>query len=173
MEISGRRTSAARVGYTAAMTATHRYRAGVRWEGSTGAGYESYERNHQVHCEPAIALTVSADAAFEGDPDVLDPEQLLLAATASCQLLSFLAVAARARIDVVAYEDHAVAEMPEHPGPMSIERIVLRPAITVVEGPPLAKVERLVQVAHRECFIANTLRIDPEVIPAITFRAAT
>jgi len=38
-------------------------------------------------------------------------------AAGSCQLLSFLAVAARARLDVVAYEDDAEGVMPEgdHP----------------------------------------------------------
>ena len=156
------------------MSQLHRYQSLVRWEGSTGAGYEHYDRTHDVQCEPARdPLAVSADPAFLGDPDRLDPEQLLLAAVTSCQLLSFLAVAARARIDVVAYEDRGQAEMPEGPGPMSIERIVLRPDITIVEGPSLKKVERLVQVAHRECFIANTLRIDPEVVPSVTFRHAT
>ncbi len=154
------------------MNQLHRYHTVVRWEGSTGAGYEGYERTHEVRCEPARdTLTVSADPAFLGDPDRLDPEQLLLAAVTSCQLLSFLAVAARARIDVVAYEDHGEAVMPEAPTPMAIERIALRPDITIVKGPSLKKVERLVQVAHRECFIANTLRIEPEVVASVTFVA--
>lgn len=148
----------------------HRYRAEVSWHGSTADGYDAYDRSHEVRCPPATpTLVVTADPAFRGQPDHLDPEQLLLAAAASCQLLSFLAVAARARIDVVSYRDEATAEMPHRRGGMAIERIVLRPAIEVVEGPPLAKVERLVQVAHRECFIANTLRVDPEVVPSIDF----
>lgn len=152
------------------MSDVHRFRAALQWEGSTGVGYEHYGRAHHVECEPAtMPLAVSADSSFKGDPSLLNPEQLLVAAVASCQLLSFLAVAARARIDVVAYTDRAEAEMPERRGSTSIERIVLRPMITIVEGPSLAKVERLVDVAHRECFIANTLRIDPVVEPSITF----
>lgn len=155
------------------MIVTHRYHSTLRWEGSTGAGYDHYSRAHRVSCQPADAsLLVSADPSYGGDANLLDPEQLLLAAVASCQLLSFLAVAARARVDVVAYEDHGEAEMPDRTGSMSVERIVLRPAITLVEGPSIEKIERLVQVAHRECFIANTLRIEPEVIPSITFARA-
>ena len=76
-------------------------------------------------------LDVSADPAFLGDPTLLNPEQLLLLAAVSCQLLSFLAVAARARLDVVEYRDDADAEMPEDDLPVRITRINLRPRITV------------------------------------------
>ena len=44
----------------------------------------------------------------KGDPAVLNPEQLLLMAASSCQMLWFLHLAAKARIDVVAYDDEAV-----------------------------------------------------------------
>jgi len=50
---------------------------------------------------------------------------LVVLAASSCQLLSFLAVAARARIDVVDYQDDAEGEMPEAVTPMRITRIVL------------------------------------------------
>lgn len=154
-------------------TAVHRYRAELTWSGSTGAGYEAYDRTHAVSCPPAVGdLTLSSDLAFRGDPALLDPEQLLLAAASSCQLLSFLAVAARARLDVVAYADQAEAVMPEDDRPVRITTITLRPRITVrgtggdAGG---AKVARLVEVAHRECFIANSLRSEVVVEPEIVF----
>jgi organic hydroperoxide reductase OsmC/OhrA len=89
-----------------------------------------------------------------------EPEQLLLAAASSCQLLSFLGVAARARIEVVAYIDEAEAVMSEDHKPMRITRVVLRPPITVAAGTDLERVLHLVQRAHAECFIANTLNAE-------------
>jgi organic hydroperoxide reductase OsmC/OhrA len=136
----------------------HRYRATCTWSGSTGAGYDAYSREHTTTCAPAPdALTMSSDPAFRGDAAHLNPEQLLLAAAVSCQLLSFLAVAARARIDVVAYSDDAEAEMPEDDRPMRITAIRLRPTITVAPGTDVGRIDRLVEVAHKECFIANSL----------------
>lgn len=140
----------------------HRYVARTCWRGSTGAGYDAYDRAHHASTPPANGAprgqTLSADPAFRGDPAHQNPEQLLLLAASSCQLLSFLAVAARARIDVVAYEDDAEATMPEHPRPMRITRITLRPRITIAgDAPPDERLHRLVQLAHRECFIANSL----------------
>jgi organic hydroperoxide reductase OsmC/OhrA len=149
---------------------THHYRAECSWTGSTGVGYDSYVRAHTVRCPPTGAvLDLSGDPAFLGDPDLLNPEQLLLASAVSCQLLSFLAVAARARIDVLGYEDHAEADMPEADTPMRITAIRLRPRIKVAPGPSPEKIERLVDVAHKECFIANTLSCEMEIQATIGF----
>jgi organic hydroperoxide reductase OsmC/OhrA len=84
----------------------------------------------------------------------------MVMAASSCQLLSFLAVASRARIEVVAYEDEATGEMPEGERPVRLTRVLLRPRITV--GAPVAeeRVQHLVEVAHRECYIANSLHTE-------------
>lgn len=129
----------------------------LRWTGSTGAGYDVYAREHELAMAGDTVRTSSA-APFLGDAGRPNPEQLLVAAASSCQLLSFLAVAARARLDVVDYRDEAVGHMPEEHRPMWVTRIVLSPHITFAGSPPRAKVERLVEVAHRECFIAASLR---------------
>ena len=148
------------------MALTHKYQATVSWTGSTGEGYEQYTRQHIVTSKPAQAsLTLTADPAFRGDPALLTPEQLIVLAAASCQLLSFLAVAARARIDVVGYEDSATAEMPENNKPMWITKIVLRPKITVRGYASAERLLHLAEVAHRECFIANSLKTEILVEP--------
>src|SRR5262249_46125502 len=90
-----------------------RYTASCAWYGSTAPGYAAYDRRHRASAPPAPeTLELSSDPAFRGDPSLLNPEQLLVMAAASCQLLSFLAVAARARIDVVAHRSQAEAELP-------------------------------------------------------------
>lgn len=148
----------------------HRYRSTLTWAGSTGAGYEAYDRSHSATTPPADgAVRLSADPAFRGDPTLANPEQLVLLAASSCQLLSFLAVAARARLDVVGYEDDAEAEMDEAQPPTRITAIRLRPRITLATGPTEDRVRRLVAVAHRECFVARSLETPIVVDPAIAF----
>ncbi|HEU5300980.1 MAG TPA: OsmC family protein [Acidimicrobiia bacterium] len=150
--------------------AVHRYETWCAWEGSTGAGYESYDRAHTAAAPPALgALSMSADPAFRGDPAGVNPEQLLVLAASSCQLLSFLAVAARARIDVVAYSDRAEAVMPEDDLPVRITSITLRPEIRV-RGPVAEdRLRHLCEVAHRECFISNSLTTEVRVEPSFTY----
>lgn len=153
------------------MTRTHSYQSRLRWEGSTGVGYEAYERTHRVVVPPADGeLVLSSDPAFHGKAELPNPEQLLLAAASSCQLLSFLAMAASSRIDVLAYQDDAEAVMPEDQKPMRITRVTLRPRIVVAAGTDLDRVGRLVARAHDACFIANSLSAEVVVEPTIEER---
>ena len=141
----------------------HSYRATVSWSGSTGVGYDHYGRDHDSN-----GLPLSADPHFRGDPSRLNPEVLLVMAAASCQLLSFLAVCARARIDVVAYEDDAEGVMPEDDRPHRITRIVLRPRITIAGDATDERLHKLAQLAHRECYIANSLTTEVVVEPVFS-----
>jgi organic hydroperoxide reductase OsmC/OhrA len=146
----------------------HTYRAQVEWSGSTGAGYRTYPRAHTAHTPPATeGFDLSADPHFRGDADLPNPEQLLVLAASSCQLLSFLSVAARGGIDVVGYEDDALGEMPDGVSPQRLTRITLRPVVTVAGGTPVAAVERMLHEAHEECYIANSLRTEVVVEPVI------
>lgn len=110
---------------------------------------------------------LSSDPAFAGNARLANPEQLLLASVTSCQLLSFLALAARSRIDVLAYEDEAEAVMPEDQRPMRITSITLRPRIVVAVDVDVDRVERLVAQAHDACFIANSVTADIVIDPLI------
>lgn len=151
----------------------HRYRAQVRWAGSTGAGYRAYPRAHSAWVPPASeGFDLSADPHFRGDADLPNPEQLLVLAASSCQLLSFLAVAARAGVDVVGYEDDAEGEMPHDDVPLRITRIVLRPRVTVAAGTEAGVVERLLHQAHDECYIASSLTTDVVLEPVVVVAAA-
>ena len=139
----------------------HHYTVTCGWKGSTGAGYEHYPRAHDMSAPPAKAsLAMSSDPAFRGDPARLNPEQLLVMAAASCQMLSFLAVAAMKRIDVVEYEDRAEGFMPEGDKPVRITHILLKPRIVVKGNVEKAAVEKAIELGHHECFIANSLKSD-------------
>jgi len=115
-------------------------------------------------------VDLSSDPAFRGDARHWNPEALVVLAASSCQLLSFLAVAARARVDVVDYQDDAEGEMPEAVTPIRITRVVLHPRITVRGDVAESRLLHLVEVAHRGCFVANSLTTDIVVEP--TFLAA-
>ncbi|WP_446665869.1 OsmC family protein [Flexivirga sp. B27] len=140
------------------MAENHSYPVALSWQGSTGEGYDAYSREHRVGPAGLAGMKLSADPHFGGDPAVANPEHLLVMAASSCQLLSFLAVAARARLDVVDYADAAEGTMPQGNSPMSVTTITLRPVVTLATGSRLDQLERLTRIAHEQCFIANSLR---------------
>ena len=128
------------------------YRARIEWTGSTGAGWEHYDRTHSaLVAEQTVALTTGEE---KGDARLANPELLLLAAASSCQMLWFLHLAAKARIDVTGYEDDCEAEMPDD----RLTRVALRPRITISGDFSKERVLHLCELAHRECNIAKSLR---------------
>jgi organic hydroperoxide reductase OsmC/OhrA len=139
-----------------------RFRARTRWTGSTGEGWEDYDRTHTAQVsEQTVSLTTAEE---QGDPRLANPELLLLAAASSCQMLWFLHLAAKARIDVVAYDDRCEAEMPDD----RITRVVLRPEITVSGDASQERVLKLCEQAHRQCNVAKSLSCPVELEPALS-----
>ena len=152
-------------------TGGHTYRATVAWEGSTGGGYTAYPREHDGAVPPASeGFALSADPHFRGDATRANPEQLLVLAASSCQLLSFLHVAATAGLDVLDYTDDAEGLMPEGEHPMRLTRILLRPRVLVAAGSDVSRFDALVHDAHESCYIANSLTT--EVVVEATVEVA-
>jgi organic hydroperoxide reductase OsmC/OhrA len=87
-------------------------------------------------------------------------------AAASCQMLWFLHLAAKARIDVVSYVDESLGEMPKGE-PAWLERITLRPRITIRGEASEERVRGLCETAHRYCNVANSLRSEIVLQPTV------
>jgi organic hydroperoxide reductase OsmC/OhrA len=155
------------------LVGSHLYSARCHWQGDTGLGWDHYERAHTATAPPATQQLTVTTGESKGDPTQLNPEQLLVMAASSCQLLWFLHLAAKARVGVIEYDDEAEGEMPEDELPVRVTRIVLRPRILVREGPTRERIEKLVELAHHECYIANSLKTDVLIEPRVEFATAS
>ena len=85
-------------------------------------------------------------------------------------MLSFLAICARKRITVDSYEDEAVGNLEKAPdGRLWLARVSLQPLVRfAADSRPGG--EALVAIhhqAHRECFIANSVKTDVTVMPRL------
>ena len=149
------------------MATKHEFHAHLTWK-KGGEGVEV--GNHRVEFERRPAVEVSAAAQYRGDPSKLNPEELFLASLASCQMLTYLALASRAGVDVLAYEDGADATLAIADRKMRVTEVVLRPRITISGSAEEAKARSLVEAAHDGCFIANSVacavRTEAEILRA-------
>jgi organic hydroperoxide reductase OsmC/OhrA len=143
------------------------FNAQVHWSGSTGVGWDHYDRTHTAVGPPAEQEVRLTTGESKGDPRILNPEQLVLIAASSCQMLWFLHLAAKARIDVVEYDDAAVACMPQGEG---LRKIVLRPRIILASGSE-ERARKLVHTAHEQCNIAKSLRTPVSIEPQVELRS--
>jgi organic hydroperoxide reductase OsmC/OhrA len=150
--------------------ATNRYETRLRWTGSTGLGWDHYDRTHSGTAPGAAQEVGLTTGESKGDPSLLNPELLLLMAASSCQMLWFLHLAAKARIDVVEYRDVAIALMPTDQEPVRITEIELRPLIVVAGEANEERIRKLVNTAHEHCFVANSLTADLIINPTVEVR---
>ena len=143
------------------------YETRVHWTGSTGLGWEHYDRTHVATAAGAEQELRVTTAESKGDPTILNPEQLVLMAASSCQMLWFLHLAAKARIDVVEYDDSASALMPTDQQPVRITEITLRPRIVVAGEASEQRIHKLAHTAHEHCFVANSLNARMTLQPTV------
>lgn len=130
----------------------------------------NYVRDHGVQFPGGQRLAASAAADYGGNPAHADPEQLLLSALSSCHMLTFLAVAANRGYVVESYADDAEAELgKDAEGRTAVTRALLRPRVRFGAGnvPAAEDHQRLHERAHKACFVANSLRTEVRVEPAI------
>jgi peroxiredoxin-like protein len=129
--------------------------------------HDRFSRDHLLSFADRPTLEMSSAPDFLGNPARLNPEELLVGAISSCQMLTFLAIAARARLSVLAYSDEAegVLERNES-GRFAITRVHLRPRIVLAPGTDLEKASKLVEKAHQNCFIASSVRSDVIIEPS-------
>ena len=125
-----------------------------------------YSNAHTVQFNSGSDLRVDAAPDWGGDPSNTNPEQALASALSSCHMMTFLALAAKAKWRVASYHDHAVAYLGKNPkGQMAVTRIDLHPVVRFDTGFTVEdkELEQMQHRAHRYCFIANTLADSVEI----------
>ena len=127
--------------------------------------YQTYSRDHEWRFDGGVTVAASANPAYLGSPAGVDPEEAFVAALSSCHMLTFLAIAAKKRLVVDSYDDHAVGVMAKNEaGRLAITRVTLRPKIVFAgETPDAEALERIHHLAHLECFIANSVTTEVTV----------
>jgi len=146
------------------------HRAHIVWNRTSKEfTYDLYNRSHEMRFDhDRIVVPASAAPAFKGDADRVDPEAAFVAALSSCHMLTLLAICARKRLAVDAYDDDAsgVLEKGEG-GKLWVAHVTLRPRVqfasgTTVDEATLAEIHHL---AHEQCFIANSVKTEVTVEP--------
>ena len=152
------------------MAREHHFAARLIWTGAEQGpirDYDSYSRDYRIEVQGKPPLEGSSDPAFRGDAGRHNPEDLLVMALSACHLLSYLALCARAGIEVVAYEDQASGRMAIKDRRMRFVEVTLAPKVRIAGG-DLAKAEALHEEAHATCFIANSVNFPVLHMPTVT-----
>jgi organic hydroperoxide reductase OsmC/OhrA len=146
----------------------HEYQATVRWtrEGETFSD-NRYSRGHVWMFDGGIEVPASASPSVVPLPlsreDAVDPEEAFVAAVSSCHMLTFLSIAAKKRFVIDRYEDRALGIMTQNErGKLFVSKVTLDPVIEFSGDkiPTSEQVADMHHLAHKECFIANSVLTD-------------
>ena len=143
------------------------YVATIKWARQVGERFSDnrYSRAHQWEFDGGVCVPASASPHVLPPPlsntAAVDPEEAFVASLSSCHMLWFLSLAARQGFVVESYADRAVGYLEKNDGGrLAITRVILRPAIQF-SGPKVptpAERNGLHDDAHRQCFIANSVK---------------
>jgi organic hydroperoxide reductase OsmC/OhrA len=143
------------------MRTAHHYAVQLAWTGNRGTGtshYREYGREHIISTVGKDPIAGSADRTFHGNAERWNPEELLLSALSQCHMLSYLHVAVRNGVTVVAYTDDAVGTMEQAAGGGGrFTSATLRPRVTIADPGQFDLAQSLHAEAARECFIAASV----------------
>jgi len=145
------------------------HRATIEWKTEAGPAEfvkGRYSREHAWTFDGGVRVAGSSSPSVVplpwSSPAAVDPEEAFVAAIASCHMLSFLYVAARAGFAIAAYRDEAIGVMTKNErGRAWVSKATLHPQITWSGKEPTAdELAHLHHQAHDECFIANSVKTE-------------
>jgi len=152
------------------MTTERSYRVGVRWTGDLGSGtreYRGYSRDHALEFAGKPPILATSGLSPRSDPARHNPDELLVAALASCHMLWYLHLCSESGVVVTGYTDDAEGVLATGAdGGGRFVRATLRPRVLVGAG-SLEVARRLHEEAHRRCFVANSVNFPVVCEPVI------
>jgi organic hydroperoxide reductase OsmC/OhrA len=143
------------------------YTANISWKSDSPETFTKnrYTRGHTWSFDGGVDVPASASPHVVRLPfsieAAVDPEEALVAAAASCHMLTFLWVAARKGFRIDSYEDAAVGEMTKgEDGKQWVSKITLDPKIEWAgdKRPTHQETAEMHHDAHEGCYIANSIK---------------
>lgn len=137
----------------------HLFKAQLNWTSKkTEDSFKRfYSKTHQIKIEGKPILEVSAAKAFKGDPELYNPEDLLLSSLVSCHMMSYLYVCSQNGIEVLEYSDNAEGTLEVNPdGSGRFVEVKLFPKVKISNPDQIELALDLHFKANQLCFIANS-----------------
>lgn len=145
------------------------HRATIEWTtAATEADFSAgrFSRDHSWKFDGGVTVPATAAPSVVPAPwsssSAVDPEEAFVASIASCHMLTYLHVAAKAGFAVASYRDEAVGTMTRTAGQTPwISQVKLKPAIEYIGRQPTeAETSALHHKAHQRCFIAASVKTE-------------
>ncbi len=141
---------------------TFHYQTGLHWlEGRRGV----------ISAATRPDIEISSPPEFKGEPGLWTPEDLLVSAVNSCLLMTFLAYAQREELTLKVFTSAAEGLLEFSEGKYRMTEVVVKPEIVVNSEDDVLLARDILERAHRDCIISNSIRTVVKISPQIRFEA--
>jgi peroxiredoxin-like protein len=144
------------------MNETHAYHVTAKWEADRNGIVSAKEIHPPIH--------FSAPPEFKGETGFWTPEHFLVAAVASCFIVTFYAIAAASKLEFLSLHLCVEGKLGKVEGKLQFTEITLRPELMTAYNDELERAKRILEKAHEGCLIARSLTcpvlMQPLVRPA-------
>jgi peroxiredoxin-like protein len=116
-------------------------------------------RNGLVSAEGVVepTITFSAPVEFKGESGHWTPEHFLMAAVASCFVVTFSAMAESSKLNFLSLEALVEGKLGIVDGRLRFTEVIMRPTLTVVAHEDFKRGNRILERAEQGCLIARSL----------------
>ena len=141
------------------MEQVHHYTTTLNWEeGRVG----------ELGAPTLPEIKVATPPEFpKGVPNIWSPEHLFVAASNTCLMTTFLAIAENSKLEFKEYSCEAEGKLERIEKRFMISEIVLKPKIVLNEEKDIERAERIIHKAEEHCLISNSMKtkiiLEPDI----------
>lgn len=137
----------------------YRYKVGVIWES---------ERKGFLSAGDKPAIRVATPPEFKGHEGMWTPEDLFVAAQATCFMMTFLGTAAHRALRFEAFEAEAEGVLARPAGEFLFTEIVIKARVALPPEGDSALAREVLAFAEKDCLVSHSIvsrvRVEPTII---------
>ena len=118
-------------------------------------------------------MEIGSPPEFKGEPGVLCPEELLVAALNGCLMLTFIALAQSKGVQFVAYESAAEGSLENVDGKFLITEVSVQPNVVLKSDRDLEIARTIMDQVEEHCFISNSIKAKVKLTPQLRVGAVS
>jgi organic hydroperoxide reductase OsmC/OhrA len=117
-------------------------------------------------------LETAGPAEFGGPGDVWSPETLVVGAVANCFILSFRAIARKAKLEWITLTAEASGNLDKLDGFTQFVGFAIKAELTIPDEKYLKKAELILEKAEKYCLVSNSMKAATHLDAAVRVDAA-
>lgn len=130
---------------------THHYHVRVDW---------THDRVGELTVEGKPKIQVASPPEFDGPEGIISPEDMFVAAAASCLMTTFVTFTKKMRFDYKGFKCEGTGTLEKMEKGFQFTKIVLESTVTVDSEDLKSKAERALELSAKYCLISNSMKCE-------------